>query len=105
VDLTKHVVGLDVSMSPVPPAFDDSGIVSMDNDVAGCLREKIENVDEEIETNGLSPTNVALGALHALPIWVESSSIPPCTDDNCNTHTRADQRKLTCQISHCPCIL
>jgi hypothetical protein len=52
VDLTKHVVGLDVSMSPVPPAFDDSGIVSMDNDVAGCLREKIENVDEEIETNG-----------------------------------------------------
>ena len=93
MDLTENVVGFNVPVPTIPPTFDDSSVVTVDDNVAMCLREEIEGADEELESNGFGPSNVVLGAMHALPVWVECPSMPPFTDDDCNAHARAGIRK------------
>ena len=89
MDSTKYVVGVNIPVPPVPPALNDAGVVAVDDNMAICLREKIEGVDEELEANRFGPSNVALGAPHGFPIWVESPGPPSLTDDDCNAHARA----------------
>lgn len=93
MDSTENVVGFNVPVPTIPPTFDDSSVVTVDDNVAMRLREKIEGADEELESNGFGPSNVALGAPHALPVWVECPSTPPFADDDCNAHARAGIRK------------
>ena len=85
----EYVVGVDIPVPPIPLALNDAGVVTVDDNVAIHLREKIKGADEELETDCFGPPDVALGAPHGFPIWVESPGLPSLTDDDCNAHARA----------------
>ena len=62
MDSMENMVGLNVPVPSIPPALNNTGVVTIDDSVAMHLREKIEGADKKLKTDSFSPTNVALGA-------------------------------------------
>ena len=52
---TENMVGLNVPVPSVPPALDDTGVVTVDDSVGMHLRKKIEGVDKKLKTDSLGP--------------------------------------------------
>lgn len=68
VDSTKDFVDFSVSVSPLPPSFNDARVVSMDDDVPANARQRGESVYEEFESHCLRPSDVSL-TIVCFPPW------------------------------------
>ena len=77
IDSSKDMVGVNILVPSIPPALNNFDIVTIDGNVAMCLREKIESVHEELKSDGFGPSDVVVGTSHALPFWVEFLCMPP----------------------------
>lgn len=81
VDATEHLVGFPISTPSLPPAFDDSSIVTKDPEVLACRRlaDCAESVSKKLEANCFSPSDVPS---ICFPPWDETPGAPLVADAN-----------------------
>jgi hypothetical protein len=75
MDSLEDDVDCVISVSAVPPSFDDPHVVAVDNNVLWCLEERVDSVNQELESDRFSPTDVSLCS-RGFPTWDEAPGSP-----------------------------
>ncbi|THH05645.1 hypothetical protein EW146_g9850 [Bondarzewia mesenterica] len=89
MDSSKYNVDLSVSAAPIPPALDNTLVVSRDFKVPVKVRMvglDEEDAYDEFKADSLCPSNVSIVCL---PTRLEFLSAPTSRDPNANPHSRA----------------
>jgi hypothetical protein len=72
--------------SPVPPAFNDSFVVTIDSEVSGFMLLVAEKAGNKFEANSLCPADISF-SVQGLPAGDESPCSPFTLDDDGNPNT------------------
>ncbi|KAF8550624.1 hypothetical protein OG21DRAFT_1525014 [Imleria badia] len=83
----NEVDGL-VSVVANSPAFNDAGVVAVDDDVAVVGYEARDGCNKELKGDGFSPGDVVL-AVSCLPAWDEPPGTSTTADDDANANANA----------------
>jgi hypothetical protein len=75
-----------------PPAINDVLVVAEENKILRRICSPGDGVDEKLEANGFSPSNVP-GTVDSLPTWNESPCPPLSANDNADADARAGIRE------------
>ena len=87
VDMFEYGVDSSVAVSADAPAFDDAGVVAVENDVVTVRKDGVESADKELKGNGLGPANV-LGSVEGMPVCTKTPGAPAVPDGDTNFNTR-----------------
>jgi len=79
----KGFIGRRVSVAAIIPPFNDAHVVSEGDECRVGKFNSGNGINEELETNGFSPTDVSLSS-KGLPVWMEAPCSASVTDDNTN---------------------
>lgn len=85
----ENVVGFDVSMAVVPPAFHDSGVIPKDEEIGPLSDDEVKGADEEFEADRFGPADVASGSSGCLPAGEEPPGSPERSNCDADAKTRA----------------
>lgn len=91
VDSFEDGVDAIVAVSANFPAFDNAGVVAVDEEVLFRINGASDGKDEEFEGNGFGPCDVSL-AVSFLPSWEEPPGSPLGADDDAKADARASIR-------------
>ena len=87
VEMLENLIDGMVAVSADSPAFNDTGVVSVYDEVLRLVEVSVEIMDQEFETDCFCPSDV-FGAMVCGPIRVQSPGLPALTDDNTNSNAR-----------------
>lgn len=88
VNSLEHAVDGVVAMTPDPPAFDNTGVITVDDDVGVLRKGARDGFEQKLETDCFSPGNVSF-AVSGLPVGQETPRPPSLPDDDSNADTSA----------------
>jgi hypothetical protein len=86
LDSSKNDVDFGVSMPIFPPSFDNSCVISMDEETAARVRLSGESIYEELEPHCLCPSDVSF-TIEGFPTWYESPRSPTTSNDDAYTNS------------------
>ncbi|KIK91075.1 hypothetical protein PAXRUDRAFT_13982 [Paxillus rubicundulus Ve08.2h10] len=85
-NLFEDTIDFRVAAASVPPSFNNTGVVTMNNDMGSHIEENRESADEELKSDGFGPGNVSV-ALESFPSRDESPGSPAVA--NCDSDSKA----------------
>ena len=88
VDVLEDFIDFSVAMSTSFPAVNDTGVISIHNDVVQKVESACNGHNEEFESDGLCPGDVLLASI-CLPFREEVPCLPFVANDNSNANARA----------------
>ena len=95
MDTAEDAINCTVSAAAIPPAFNDTLVVSENSDCTiGGKGESEDGVGEELKTHCFCPANVS-GTVKCLPTWDEAPSLPPTSNDNPHPNSQACIRECS----------
>lgn len=87
MDMLEHCVDSAIAVPTHFPSFNDSGIVTEDDEVLWAVEKSIKRTDQEFEGDGLSPSNV-LGSSVRGPVRAKAPCSSLLTNDDTDSKTR-----------------
>ena len=88
VDVFEDFIDFSVAMSTGFPAVDDTGVISIHNNVVRKVESTCNGHNEEFKFDGLCPGDVLLASI-CLPFGEEAPCPPFVANDNSNANARA----------------
>ena len=89
----ENLVDLSVSAPVVPPPFDNSVVIAVDEKVGVVMALRNENPDEALKTDGFGPSDVSFPVERCCPPRDEAPCSPSVTDRDGDTNSRARIRE------------
>lgn len=86
VDATEYGVGWWIATTVLPPSFDHSPVIAVNLDVLALWVAGKDRLDQELESHGLGPPNVAFVLF---PPGDKTPGAPVALDDDPDTERRA----------------
>ena len=83
VNASEGFIGRRVSVAAIIPSFDDAHVVSKGDECRVGRLNSGNGINEELKTDGFSPTDVSLSP-EGLPVWMEVPSSPSVANDDAN---------------------
>jgi hypothetical protein len=87
MDAPDYSIDCFVFANSSPPPFNDTGVITIEDDMIASDRESSNGVDQHFD--GFRPGNVSFSISCSLPAWYQSPGTPLITNDYTDTYSRA----------------
>lgn len=88
MNVFEHSIDSFVFVTSFPPSFNNTGVVTVNDDVVPNARESGEGIDQQFKTNGFCPGDILFVPSCSLAPKYQSPGIPPLTNDDANAYAR-----------------
>jgi hypothetical protein len=89
MDAPEYSIDCFVFATSSPQSFNDTGVVTVEDNTTASDRESGDRVDQHFEADGLCPCNVSLSISCGLPTWYQSPGMPLIANGYADTYSRA----------------